>query len=81
MSNAHVSPDVLSNLMLLQQGKRYELQQQILHTSSESVVQRFSVKKMLLKLLQNSQKWDSNTGVFLLILQKFLRTIILKNIC
>ena len=56
MSNAHVSPDVLSNLMLLQQGKRYELQQQILHTSSESVVQRFSVKKMLLKLLQNSQK-------------------------
>ena len=36
MSNIHVSPDVLSNLMLLQQGKLDKLQRQILHGISRS---------------------------------------------
>ena len=36
MSNIHVSPDVLSTLMLLQQNGLYKLQQQILHDISRS---------------------------------------------
>ena len=36
MSNIHVSPDVLSTLMLLQQDDLHELQQQILPGISRS---------------------------------------------
>ena len=36
VSNIHVSLDVLSTLMLLQQGKLYNLQQQTLHEISRS---------------------------------------------
>ena len=36
MSNAHVSPDVLSTLLLLQQGKLYKLQQKIMQDISRS---------------------------------------------
>ena len=50
MSNVHVSPDVLSTLLLLQQGNIYKLQQKILHVYPEAVVQRCSEKKLLLKL-------------------------------
>ena len=34
MNNVQVSPDALSTLLLLQQGKLYKLQQQILHYTS-----------------------------------------------
>ena len=36
VSNVHVSPDVLSTLLLLQQGNVYKLQQKILHGISRS---------------------------------------------
>ena len=49
ISNIHRCPDVLSTLMLLQQGK-------FCMASREAVVQRYSVKKLLLKLKQNSQE-------------------------
>ena len=49
MSNIHVSPDVLSTLMLLQQGKLYKLQQQILHGISGSSRPEVFCKKAALK--------------------------------
>ena len=49
MSNIHVSPDVISNLMLLQQGKPYKLQRQILHGISRSSRPEVFCKKDPLK--------------------------------
>ena len=54
VSNIHVSLDVLSTLMLLQQGKLHNLQQQILHEISRSSRLGVLQKKLLLKLTQNS---------------------------
>ena len=72
MSNIHVSPDVLSTLMLLQQGK---LQQQILHGISRSSRPEVFCEKATLKTYAKFTgkhlcwslflKRDSNTGVFL----------------
>ena len=49
MSNIHVSLDVLSNSMLLQQGKLYKLQQQILHDIPRSSRPEVFCKKAALK--------------------------------
>ena len=49
MSNILVSPDVLSTLMLLLQGKLYKLQQQILHGISRSSSPEVFCKKHALK--------------------------------
>ena len=49
MSNIHVSPDVLSTLMLLQQGKLHKIQQQILHDISRSSRPEVFCKKAALK--------------------------------
>ena len=49
MSNIHVSPEVLSNLMLLQQGKLYKLQQQVLYDISRSSRPEVFCKKDALK--------------------------------
>ena len=62
MSYIHVSPDVLSTLMLFQQDK---LQQQILHGISRSSSSGVFCKKVALKTLVTLLKRDSNTGVFL----------------
>ena len=55
MSNFHVSPDVLSTLLLLQQGNLYKLQQKIMHGISRSSRPQVICKKAALKTSQNSQ--------------------------
>ena len=50
MSNVHLSPDVLSTLLLLWQGIIYKLQQKILHSISRSNCPEAFWKKLLLKL-------------------------------
>ena len=50
MSNVHVSPDVLSTLLLLQLGKLYKLQQKIMLDISRSNRPEVICKKLLLKL-------------------------------
>ena len=59
MSNTHVSPDVLSNLLLLEQGKLYNLQRQVLHGISRSSRPDVFCKKDAL-FYRNSQE---NTGI------------------
>ena len=49
MSNIHVSPDIISNLMLLQQGKLDKLLRQILHGISRSSRPEVFCKKDALK--------------------------------
>ena len=49
MSDIHISPDVFSTLMLLQQGKLYKLQQQILYGISRSSRPEVFCKKDALK--------------------------------
>ena len=49
MSNIHVSPDVVSNFTLLQQGKLNKLQQQILHGIFRSSRPEVFCKKDALK--------------------------------
>ena len=49
MSNALISPDVLSTLLLLQQGNIYKLQQKILHGVSRSSCLEVFFKKAALK--------------------------------
>ena len=49
MSNIRESPDVLPNVMSLQQGKLYKLQQQILHGISRSSCPEVFSKKDALK--------------------------------
>ena len=55
MSNVHVSPDVLSTLLLLQRSKLYKLQQKIMHDISRSSRPEVICKKAALKTTQNSQ--------------------------
>ena len=68
-SNIHVSPDVLSTLMLLEQDDLYELQQQILHGISRSSRPEVFCEKAALKictaLTGKHLCWCSNTDVFL----------------
>ena len=45
MNNVHVSPDVLSTLLLLQQGNLYKLQQKIMHDISRSSRREVMFKK------------------------------------
>ena len=49
MSNINISPDVLSTLLLLQQGNLYKLQQQILHNISRGTRPEAFCKKAPLK--------------------------------
>ena len=66
MSNIHVSLDVPSTLMLLQQGKLNKLQQQILHGISRGSRPRVLYEKTALKLRPATLlKRDCNAGVFL----------------
>ena len=69
MSNVHVSPDVLSALLLLQQGNLYKLQQKIMHDISRSSRPEVIYKKVSLKLRRIDRSAtllirDSNAGVF-----------------
>ena len=55
ISNVRLSPDVLSTLLLLQQGNLYQLQQKIMHGISRSSSPEVICKKAALKTTQNSQ--------------------------
>ena len=56
MSSVHVSPDVLSTLLLLQQGKLYKLQQKIMNDIFRSIRPEVICKKAALKTTQNLQE-------------------------
>ena len=56
MSNVHVSPDVLSTLLILQLGNLYKLQQNILRGISRSSRPEVFCKKAALNATQNSQE-------------------------
>ena len=71
MSNIHVSPDVLSTLMLLQQGELYELQQQILHGISRSSRPGMFCKKAAVKTYAKFTKQHLFWSPFLIKLQAF----------
>ena len=78
MSNTHVSPEVLSTLMLLQQGNLHKLHQTFCMASAEVVVLRCSIKKLLLKLTQNLQENTCVGASFEKLLQHQL-VIYIKN--
>ena len=78
MSNIHVSPDVLSTLLLLQQGNLYKLQQKLCMTSPEAVVRRWSVKKLLLKQRRIHRKIPVSESFFNK-LQAFRSATLLKR--
>ena len=62
MSNAYVSPDVLSTLMLFQQGKLYNLQQQMHGISRSSRLEVFCKKaavKTYAKFTGKHLYWES----------------------
>ena len=94
MSNIHVSPNVLSNLMLLQRGKLYNLQQEILHSICRSSRPEVFCKKDALKTYGKFTGKNLCWSLFIIKLQafrfqyrcfpvsftKFLRTPIFKNI-
>ena len=71
MSNIHVSPDVLSTLMLLQQGKLHKLQQQILHDISRSSRPEVFCKKAALKTYAKFTGKHMCWSLFLIKLQAF----------
>ena len=75
MNNVHVSPDVLSTLLLLQQGNLYKLQQKIMHDISRSSRAEVIFKKTAFKTMQNSQE---NTSVRVS-LQAFRSATLLKR--
>ena len=56
MSNVHVPADVLSTLLLSQQGNLYNLQQKIMHGISKSSRPEVLCKKAALKTSQNLQR-------------------------
>ena len=58
MSSTHLSPDILSILLLLQQGNLYKVNynNKFCMAPPQAVVQRCSVKKLLLKFTQHSQE-------------------------
>ena len=56
ISNVHVSPNVLSTLLLLQQGNLYKLQQKIMYDIFRSSRPEVICKKATLKTTQNSQE-------------------------
>ena len=60
MSNVHVSPDVLSTLLLLQQDNLHKLEQKIMHGISRSSHPEVICKKAALK---TSQYLKGNTCV------------------
>ena len=69
MSNAYVSPDVLSTLMLFQQGKLYNLQQQM-HGISRSSAEVFC-KKAAVKTYAKFTGKHLYWSLFLIKLQAF----------
>ena len=64
MCNIHVSPDVLSTLMLLQHDNLYKLQQQILHDISRSCRPEEPCDKAALKTYTALQKLETPIQVF-----------------
>ena len=73
-----LSPDVLSTLLLLQQGNVYKLQQKILHGISRSSCPEVFCKKVALKTTQSSQE-NTSVGVFLIKLQAFGLATLLRR--
>ena len=71
MSNIHVSPDVLSILMLLQQVELYKLQQQILHGISRSSRPEIFCKKAAVKTYAKFTKQHLFWSLFLIKFQAF----------
>ena len=69
MSNIHLSPDVFSTLMLLQQGKLHKLQQQILHGISRSSRPGVFCKKAVLKTYAKFTGKHLSRSLFLIKLQ------------
>ena len=69
MSNIHLSPDVFSTLMLLQQGKLYKLQQQILHSISRSSRPEVFCKIAVLKTYAKFAGKHLSRSLFLIKLQ------------
>ena len=63
MSSTQVAPDVLSTLVLLQQVNLNKCNNKFCMASPEAVVRMCSVKKLRLKLTQNSQE-NTCVGVF-----------------
>ena len=76
MSDIHGSPDVLSTLMLLQQGK---LQQQILHGISRSSLPDVFCKKAPLKTYSKFTGKHLRWSLFLIKLQAFRLATLLKK--
>ena len=65
MSNVHVSPDVLSTLLLFQQGNLYKLQQKIMYgISRSSRPEVICKKKLLLKLHRIHRKIPVSESLF-----------------
>ena len=56
MNNVHVSPDVLSTLLVLQHGKLYKLQQKTMNDIFKSIRPEVICKKAALKTTQNLQE-------------------------
>ena len=75
MNNVYVSPDVLSTLLLLQQGNLYKLQPKVMHGISRSSPLEVICKKAALKNMQNLQE---NTCVRVS-LQAFRSAALLKR--
>ena len=95
MSNVHVSPDVLSTVLLLQQGNLFKLQQQILHGIFRSSRPEVFCKKTALKTFAEFTEKHLCSSIqaynvikkrlqyrsFPVNFGEFLRTPISKNIC
>ena len=74
MNNVHISSDVLSTLVILQQDNLYKLQQQILHGISRSNYLAVLSKNVALKTTMNSQENTCVRASFLIKLQALTRT-------
>ena len=79
MNNVHVSPDVLSTLLLLQQGNLYKLQQKIMHDISRSSRPELICKKAGLKNYAEFIGKYLCRSLFLIKLQAFRSATLLKR--
>ena len=79
MRNIHVSPDVLSILLLLQQANLYKLDQQILHGISRSSGPEVFCKKAAFKTYAALTRKQLCWSLFLIKLQTFKPATLLKT--
>ena len=79
MSNIHVSPNVLSTLILLQQGKLYKLQQQIMHGIFKSSRPEVFCKKAAVKTYAKFTGKHQCCSLFSIKLQAFRSATSLKT--